>query len=361
MKRAFPSFYRASFSATVGLLTYVSNVAASDAPPVSVRQGVVGGTLSSREAVLFVAATLNEEEGRGCTGALIAPNLVLTARHCVSAFTDGQYRCTVGGDLDQSVTRSPANAGEMGLLFPPSQIRVSRSGEKKTPPDYTVTRVFAPETSVICRNDIALLEVAKGNDESEPEPLAVRLDRGVRLQEKVTAVGFGTNDAATDEKMELEGLAILAIGPSEFYPSEGASLPRTFVVGRGPCPGDSGGPALSDETGAVLGVYSMFRGRCMSDEVRNFYTQAAPFRAFFEQVAEQTGAELLLEPSSAPASGGSPGEMPTGGTDGEDDAATASGCSYSGPMNAGGNALWWFGGLALSRLTRFLRSGPKSF
>jgi hypothetical protein len=102
---------------------------------------------------------------------------------------------------------------------------------------------------------------------------------------------------------------VLSVGPSEFYPVEGNAMPRTFVLGKSTCKGDSGGPAVSDETGAVLGLSSSFRGECTSSEVRNFSTQVAPFHDFVESVFAEVGASPVLEgEDTEPADTGMGGE-----------------------------------------------------
>src|SRR5690349_9909754 len=64
--------------------------------PVSVGQvsePIVGGsTDSEHDAVLAIALVTRREEAL-CSGSLIAPNLVLTARHCVAVTASEQVQC----------------------------------------------------------------------------------------------------------------------------------------------------------------------------------------------------------------------------------------------------------------------------
>lgn len=268
---------------------------------------ILGGTPSEHPEVvaLFAGVGLDGVEPRACTGTLVAKNLVLSARHCVSYFTEGDFACTVQGDIDKARPRKPASAGEVGLLYAPEHIEIFLApgpSDDRAPPDLISLRVFAPETSTICRNDLALIEVAvsehgraRGVNLAKVVAAQLRLTEGVALGERVRIVGYGTNDHGLNQQEELTGSPILAMGESEFYPAAGQALPRTFVLGRGPCPGDSGGPAFSEETGALLGVYSLFRGRCDSQEARNFYTQIAPFRSFLEESFRAVGQVPRIE------------------------------------------------------------------
>jgi len=54
--------------------------------------------------VVQVRATDEMRIERGCTGTLVAPNLVITARHCISNFVDEPFGCTSGGELSPSST-----------------------------------------------------------------------------------------------------------------------------------------------------------------------------------------------------------------------------------------------------------------
>lgn len=260
-------------------------------------QAVVGGTLSARESVVLVMS----EGATGtsmCTGTIVAPNLVITARHCISTFTDGDFSCTINGFLDLSRPRSPASAGDVGLPFAPDKITIHAGTVPDAETPTSVAReVFAPETDTICRNDIAFVVL---EDELDLPYESIRLDQGVVLNEPTTVVGYGLNDARRVERTERSDVLIQAIGPSDFYPVEGNALPRTFVLGRSVCPGDSGGPSFSDETGEILGVFSFFRGSCESSEARNFITHVAPFKDVALQAFAEAGFLHLVEPEEPP-------------------------------------------------------------
>lgn len=317
----------------------------------TISQRVVGGTLSEREAVVLVRSR-GPRGNNSCSGTLVAPNLVLTARHCVSAFTNGDYSCTIDGFVDLSRPRSPANAGDMGLPYPPENVGIHVG----TVPDFdsaaTVGRaIFAPETDTICRNDIAFVLL---EDELDFDFSTLRLEEGVAQNEPTTVVGFGINDNRRIERTERSDVLIDAIGFSEFYPVEGNALPRTFVLGRSVCPGDSGGPAFSDETDEVLGVFSFFRGDCESAEARNFFTQVAPFRSVALQAFEEAGYLELVEPEEEPPPMEEPPPPEVGGSPPLDEESgkepgKKGGCAYQPHTHDGfGSSLFLFLFLALT-------------
>ncbi len=260
-------------------------------------QPVIGGTVSERESVVLVRSR-GATGTSVCSGTLVAPNLVLTARHCVSAFQNGDFMCTIEGFVDLSRPRSPVNAGDMGLPYPPEDVGIHVGTEPDFDDPTTIGRaIIAPESDTICRNDIAFVIL---EEELDVEYSPIRLEDGVVQNEPSTVVGFGLNDNRRIERTERSGLPIVAIGFSDFYPVEGNALPRTFVLGTSVCPGDSGGPAYSDETEEVMGVFSFFRGDCESSEARNFFTQAAPFRSIALQAFQEAGYLELIEPEEPP-------------------------------------------------------------
>ncbi len=243
-------------------------------------QFVIGGTPSDDDSVVAVMGRL-EGSGTICSGTLLSPRIVITARHCVSLYTEGEYTCTIDGELDLSRPRNPANAGEMGNLMLPEDIAIHLGQVPDLESVATRTlKVLAPEADDICRNDIAILVL------EDPLPGAhakIRLGTGIDHSESVRVVGYGINEERKTMRKERSMVSILGVGPSEFFSLEGQAMPRTFVIESVACPGDSGGPAFSDETGEILGVFSLFRGECTSREARNFYTQIAPYEKMLRE------------------------------------------------------------------------------
>jgi hypothetical protein len=270
--------------------------------------GILDGEASGVENDAVVATFSSSEAGIGysCTGALIAPNLLVTAVSCISAQSPAPFTCTPDGELENE----GSGGGELGELFAPERIEVSVGPERGDEPAALGQSILGTGTTIVCRNDLAFV-VLDRSLEGVPI-LPVRLTGAVQQGDSVTAIGYGLNEGSLGTRFRAEELEVLDVGVP----------PRTFTIGFGPCIGDFGGPALATETGAVVGVLSLSNGDCQSDLARNVYTELAPFEELALRAFEAAGAEPLLEPgpetgSSASASnrdsdggcalGGSPG------------------------------------------------------
>jgi MYXO-CTERM domain-containing protein len=101
------------------------------------------------------------------------------------------------------------------------------------------------------------------------------------------------------------------------------TLPNTFALGRSVCKGDSGGPALDSESGAVIGVYSLgIPGEtvadCTSLNALNYYAQVNRYPDLLRQAFEAAGQPFPDdEPAgSGGADGGGAGGAPVDATPG---------------------------------------------
>jgi len=290
-------------------------------------QPVYGGIVSTEENDAVVHLTSGPDHARYCSGTVVAPRLVITARHCVAPYVEGSYRCDADGDFSSSLPRSPATAGAVGLAYDPElvEIRMGQFPFDKEP--AFGEKIYTIPTDTICRNDIAIVRV----DRDLPiAPRAMRLKDPTLPGELVTVVGYGKTFTDVPGRHERHDVEIQAVGKSTIYPEGKGAFDRTLRLGQAACPGDSGGPTLAD-SGAILGVFSIIENECNSDTARNYYTQLAPYRNFIEDAFEDSGFEVLYEPTPSNGAGGAAGASGDsgggGGTDASGGSAGAGGTS----------------------------------
>lgn len=207
----------------------------------SSRQPIAGGTVDLSHHNVFLLVSHLDGFGGLCTATLIAPNLLLTARHCVSPSSeDGYVRC---GD------------SMLGEPFPPSAFFATNDPRAdRSSLFFRAVDVRVPGEGVdTCGYDIALVTLSENVPSSVSTPAVPRIDRDVERGEKYTAVGYGVdeNGHSNGSRMQLANLTI-ACEPG----SCGEGVESTEFRGEtGICSGDSGGPAL-DADGKVVGVVS---------------------------------------------------------------------------------------------------------
>ncbi|MEO8182003.1 MAG: trypsin-like serine protease [Deltaproteobacteria bacterium] len=261
------------------------------------RQMVVGGEYTGTEEQMVVRLFGSPPPGsteitRACTGTLLAPNLVLSALHCLSALTaDGSIDCTLDGELGDPPK------GNLGSPIDPTHIAVSVGPDFTRTPSARGMQLISTRSTQICQNDLALIVL----DTSLDMPIApVRIDSRVQIGEKVTVVGYGLTDEQPPpgELTMRRWRAAVRVLAVELDGIE-KSRPRTFALGESVCMGDSGGPALSEQ-GGVLGVYSTNLGGCAGSGARNFFTMLSGFAPLIRDAYAAAGATPWLEGEPAP-------------------------------------------------------------
>jgi hypothetical protein len=272
----------------------------SQAPPERAdrtAQPIIHGTASdaSEDAVVLV---MRYESGKpatlgGCSGTLLAPKLVLTARHCV-ATTDENSACAPDGTPIQGAqvhTNVQANAM---FVFPgttrPDLIggdvsRAARGAE-----------ILDDGGTTLCDHDIALILLDRAIPGAKIAP--VRLDGATAKGELMTAVGWGYTEttAQPDVRQRRTGIAVVEVGPSASAGITG----RELLTGEGICQGDSGGPLLA-ASGAVVALAS--RGGngttatppdgCIG--AQNVFTRTAGFKDFLTNGYARAGQDSWPE------------------------------------------------------------------
>lgn len=214
----------------------------------TVRQQIKGGERDYDHTA--VVGIFSMASGGLCSGTLIAPNLVLTAHHCVAEVSSEQVIC------GQSSFGQTYSASQM---FVTTDSQISRNGNY-----IRGQEVFVPEGSNdMCGDDIALIVLSQNIPSSQAVPIEPRIDSPVQRLETYTAVGYGHTGDGTGAGIRrfLGGLTVQCEGSS--CPSYSSVQGNEWLGDSGTCQGDSGGAAL-DEYGRVLGALSRGAAGCRS-------------------------------------------------------------------------------------------------
>lgn len=288
----------------VGALAHLSCVAlvacsGGHSPDPTARSTValVNGTLSpaERDAVVFIRANFTDSSFGDCTGTLLSPHVVVTAKHCVNMVQPGEFVCTGAGTL----VDDGQGAGSFGAKVEPSRIEIYTGTAPVGAAAAHALTSFTSESSDTCHDDIAVLVL--DTPIQEPYPL-IRMARPTVVGETVRLVGYGTlNHNELIERREIANVRVIDVGRTDGVQDPNATTPaRTLVVGGATgCNGDSGGPALAMDTGALTGVYSRITGSCLAVDTRNTFMLASSFSDLLARAFEQAGEHPLLEPALA--------------------------------------------------------------
>lgn len=230
-----------------------------------------------------------------CSGTLILPNVVATARHCVSQAED-EVDCTTGPTFGADI------AGPLWVTTNATMdATVANAGW------YEVAATRVPADAHICGNDIALLVLK----DAVPAGVATPAIPGVQYSiwdpdeygPIFTAVGYGnvstTSGDGLGTRRKLEGIDVVCVPGSNTVCAQPFSDDE-FIGGDGTCAGDSGSSAFEQTSYArnapvALGVLS--RGgadgtRC----VGSIYTRFDTKRDFVLEVAREASGGFTLYP-----------------------------------------------------------------
>jgi hypothetical protein len=191
------------------------------------------------------AVVLLDVGGEGlCTGALLAADIVLTARRCTAIVT-GDARC-------------PASGPQVASARDLTTIRVLVGDDSASAVERARGRAaLVPDGDELCGSDLALLLLDSTIDDIAP--FVVR-PTGAALGDHVRSVGY-----ANGQKLVRDHVPVAATSS------------RELSLAEAPCDGTPGGPAIDEASGQLVGVLSRTGPTCDATDGYDVDTRADAF------------------------------------------------------------------------------------
>jgi len=231
---------------------------------------IVGGAAPSTDGIGRSVISIVGSRGNFCSGALIAPKLVLTAAHCVQP--GAEYRI-VEYDADRKAALKMVR-------------RVA------VPPGFNMQAMLGHRASA----DVALLEL-----DATPRETVAALSipqTPIAPGGKFAIAGVGVTVRGDGKSSgQVRSAALIAIGkPGTLQIRLVDPVGQGNQVGLGACTGDSGGPVFEEQSGepAIIGVISWSTGPNGSDGCGGLtgVTPLTLYRDWIVRTAQQWGFAL---------------------------------------------------------------------
>jgi len=235
--------------ALIPALASCSQRASAPPEPASNRASaaIIGATPSGSADDATLSISIASGVDTRCSGVLVADNLVLTARHCVSNVSGAPVQCAPSG--------TPLSAGANILSeHAPSDLTFFVGNALHSTPDATGRQIITDGAAAICNHDLAYVLLDRPIAHATIARFAASAPS---IGESLTFVGYGaTEKGATVGRYRRAGVAISFMGPGISPDGAGGVGDAELTIGESSCAGDSGGAALSDATGALVGIVS---------------------------------------------------------------------------------------------------------
>ncbi|HNS95734.1 MAG TPA: S1 family peptidase [Polyangiaceae bacterium] len=247
-------------------------------------QGIMGGADDPDHPAIVGIISIQGMGAGLCSGTLIAPNLVLTARHCV-AETQEQVSCT------SSTFGKTFGASSFFITTEWQGPEIAYQTYELKGNWFQAAEIIVSDDNHVCGNDIALIRLATNVPNSVAMPVEPRIQDNAAAGEKYVAIGFGSVNDKGDQwgrRRILEDLTIDCVGTcNSFF----VNNDNEWEGDKGVCQGDSGGPALDDQ-GRVIGVVSRGSFNCSMP----IYGSVYAWRDFLQQHALEAAAAGGYDP-----------------------------------------------------------------
>lgn len=270
-------------------------------------QPVIGGVPSGAEhdGVVVLANFVNGARVGLCSATLVAPNLVLTARHCVSN-ADSSVACNTDGTAAVgAVIHEDFAASNLVVFAAKGGVPTSLTDETKA--SARGTKLVVDESKTLCNHDLAFVLLDRPVD----APIAtLRMSRGATATERVTVVGWGVDEtgAIPATRRERAGVPITGIGPVLMPGNVYGIGNAETMFGEAACLGDSGGPAFTDN-GVLVGVASRVgngkprdpannAATCTGDTAHSIYTHLGQATELVTRAFAEAGNVPVVEPDA---------------------------------------------------------------
>lgn len=282
-------------------------------------QAIQGGSVdATHKFTVGICASNSQSFGNCagiCTGTLILPNLVVTARHCVEDSTEFSVN---GGEPGVDCARSRFTGQSHNYFHVTTNTTMGNAQQGW----FRTKQVIVTPGTAFCGNDLAFLVLdGAGVPSSVATPAApgTRYDMTDATQYglSMAAIGYGitspsANDSGTRRARRpidilcTPGDARRDCGDLRTGQLAGVITEKEFVAGDGPCKGDSGSGAFEDfnfQFGKFVSFGVLSRGGESEDGRTcslSFYTRLDAWRDLVVQAAQTASNNWTLYPKPNP-------------------------------------------------------------